>query len=199
MKIVPNGLLSSPRLNRTHPHNPSNSQIIFCCMIVIFLKIRHIKKSMFCITDFLFYFTCCSVLLTAEDIDKWRKYTSTMCSSLGSRTAKEQDRALTMQFNGHFLCEPGVKLGGGSRRISHSAPLIWDPLPDPLPHSWDPAPFFWDPPLCWEESKHQTLFKCYKSPTECLECSKTPGQRSGAPPMLSALWAPTSALQASRL
>jgi len=26
--------------------------------------------------------------------------------------------------------------------------------------------------------KHQTLFKCHKSQTECLECSKTPGRRS---------------------
>ena len=89
---------------------------------------------------------------------------------------------------------------GGSHRISDPAPFIWDPLPlitDPVPHSWDPAAFIWDPPLCWEESKHQTLFKCHRSPTECLECSKTPGQRSGAPPVLSALWAPASALQAS--
>jgi len=30
-----------------------------------------------------------------------------------------------------------------------------------------------------------------------FECSKTPGQRSEAPPVLSALWAPASALQAS--
>ena len=57
---------------------------------------------------------------------------------------------------------------GGSRRISDPAPLIWDPLPlmtDPVPHNWDPAPFCWDPPLCWVESKHQTLFKCGKSQT----------------------------------
>ena len=47
--------------------------------------------------------------------------------------------------------------------------------------------------------KHQTLFKCRKSQTECLECSKTPGRRSGTPPLLSALRARASALQASRL
>ena len=40
--------------------------------------------------------------------------------------------------------------------------------------------------------KHQTLFKCHKSQTECVECTKTPGRRSGTPPLL-------SALQASRL
>ena len=75
-----------------------------------------------------------------------------------------------------LLAQPGVKLGG-SRRISDPAPLIWDPLPlitDPIPHNWDPAPFCWDTPLCWVESKHQTLLKCHKSQTECLECSKTP-------------------------
>jgi len=51
--------------------------------------------------------------------------------------------------------------------------------------------------------KHQILFKCHKSQTvkakECLECSKTPGRRSGTPPLLSALRARASALQASRL
>jgi len=91
---------------------------------------------------------------------------------------------------------------GGSRRISDPAPLIRDPLPlitDPVPHNWDPAPFCWDPPLCWVESKHQTLFKCHKSQTECLECSKTPGRRSGTPPLLSALRVRASALKASRL
>jgi len=87
---------------------------------------------------------------------------------------------------------------GGSRRISDPAPLIWDsPLPlmtDPVPHNWDPAPFCWDPPLCWVESKHQTLLKCHKSHTECPGCSKTPGRRSGTPPLLSALRARASAL-----
>ena len=33
----------------------------------------------------------------------------------------------------------------------------------------------------------QTLFKCHKSQTECPECSKTPGRRSGTPPLVSAL------------
>ena len=47
--------------------------------------------------------------------------------------------------------------------------------------------------------RHQTLFKCHKSQTECLECSKTPGRRSGTPPLLSALRALSSALQASHL
>ena len=37
--------------------------------------------------------------------------------------------------------------------------------------------------------KHQTLFKCHKSQTECLECSKTPGR--------SAVGNPTSALGSS--
>jgi len=37
--------------------------------------------------------------------------------------------------------------------------------------------------------KPQTLFKCNKSQTECLECSKTPGRRSGTQPLLSALLA----------
>ena len=41
--------------------------------------------------------------------------------------------------------------------------------------------------------KHQTLFKCHKSQTECLECSKTPGRRSGTLPLLSALRARASA------
>ena len=59
--------------------------------------------------------------------------------------------------------------------------------------------FCWDPPLCWVESKHQTLFKCHESQAECLECSKTPGRRSGTPPLLSALRARASTLQASRL
>jgi len=116
--------------------------------------------------------------------------------------------------------QAGVKLGGRSRRISDPAPLLWDPLPpisDPVPHNWEPAPFCWDPPLCLVESiaiyshshlvirivaascKCQTLFKCHKSETECLECSETPGRRSGTPPLLSALRARASALQASRL
>ena len=47
--------------------------------------------------------------------------------------------------------------------------------------------------------KRQTLFKCRKSQTECLKCSKTPGRRSGTPPLLLALRARASALQASRL
>jgi len=79
--------------------------------------------------------------------------------------------------------------------ISDPAPLIWDPLPlitHPVPHNWDPAHFRWNPPFGWVESKRQTLFKCHKSQTECLECSKAPGRRSGTPPLL-------SALQASRL
>jgi len=46
--------------------------------------------------------------------------------------------------------------------------------------------------------KRQTLFKCHKSQTECPECSKTPGRRSGTPPLLSALRALASSLQASR-
>jgi len=48
--------------------------------------------------------------------------------------------------------------------------------------------------------KRQTLglFKCHKSQTECLECSKTPGRRSRTPPLLSAFRARASALQASR-
>ena len=36
--------------------------------------------------------------------------------------------------------------------------------------------------------KRQTLFKwhkCHKSQTDCLECSKTPGRRSGTPPLCS--------------
>ena len=61
------------------------------------------------------------------------------------------------------------------------------------------VPFCWDPPLCWVESKHQTLFKCNKSQTECHECSKTPGRRSGTPPLLSAVRVLVSALQASHL
>ena len=32
--------------------------------------------------------------------------------------------------------------------------------------------------------KRQTLFKCHKSRTECLECSKTLGRRLGTPPLL---------------
>ena len=82
------------------------------------------------------------------------------------------------------------------------APLIWDQLlliTDPVPHNWDPTPFCWDPPLCLVESKHQTLLTCHKSQTECLECSKTTGRQSGTPPLLSALRARASALQASRL
>jgi len=35
--------------------------------------------------------------------------------------------------------------------------------------------------------KRQTIFKCHKSQTECLECSKTPGRRWGTQPLLSAL------------
>ena len=78
---------------------------------------------------------------------------------------------------------PGVKLrGGGFRRISDPAPLIWDPVP----LITDPAPFCWDTPLCWVESKHRTLLKCHKNQIKCLECSKTPGRRSGTPPLLSA-------------
>ena len=44
--------------------------------------------------------------------------------------------------------------------------------------------FLLDPPLCWVESKHETPFNCYKSQTECLECWKTAGRRSGTPPLL---------------
>jgi len=83
---------------------------------------------------------------------------------------------------------PGVKLRG-SRRISDPAPLVWDPLPlitNPVLHNWDPAHSCWDPPLCWVELKHQTLLKCHKNQTECVECSTTPGRRSGTPPLLSA-------------
>jgi len=47
--------------------------------------------------------------------------------------------------------------------------------------------------------KRQTLFKCHKSQIECLECSKTPGRRSGTPPLLSALRARASAPQTSHL
>ena len=99
----------------------------------------------------------------------------------------------------------GVKLGGGSHRISDPAPLVRNPLPlitDHVPHNWDP-------PLCtvcrWRIflsvmfckkmcghsvilhlstlgvdrcCKRQTLFKCRKSQTECLECSKTPCRES---------------------
>jgi len=36
---------------------------------------------------------------------------------------------------------------------------------------------------------HETLFKCHKSQTECLECPKTRGRRSGTPPLL---YAPSS-------
>jgi len=67
----------------------------------------------------------------------------------------------------------------GLNWISDPAPLIRDPLPlitNHVPHNWDPAPFCWDPPLCWVESKHQTLLECHKSQTECVECSKTPGR-----------------------
>ena len=32
--------------------------------------------------------------------------------------------------------------------------------------------------------KLQTQFKCHKSQTESLECTKTPGRRSGTPPLL---------------
>ena len=126
---------------------------------------------------------------------------------------------------------------GGSRRISHPAPLIWDPLllvNDPVPHNWDPSPFCWDPhhnsvqfifeyffcthDVLYKRStsrsfchlhlsvlgvdrccKLQTLFKCHKSQTECLECSKTPDRRSETLPLLSTLRAQASALQASRL
>ena len=35
--------------------------------------------------------------------------------------------------------------------------------------------------------KRRALFKCHKSQRECLECSKTPGQRSETQPLLSAL------------
>ena len=45
--------------------------------------------------------------------------------------------------------------------------------------------------------KHQTLFKCHKSQTECLECSRTPGRRSGTPPLNSVLRTRASTLQAS--
>jgi len=83
--------------------------------------------------------------------------------------------------NDRLNCIPyfsaGVKLGGDP------APLIWDPLhiiTDPVPHNWDPAPFCWDPTLCSVESKQQTLFKCHKSQTECLQCSKTPGNLTSA-------------------
>jgi len=94
-----------------------------------------------------------------------------------------------------------VKLGGIAPDLD-PAPLIRDPLPlitDPIPHNWDPAPFCRDPPLCWVESKHQTLFKLHKSQTECLECSKIPGRRSGTTPLLSALRARASAFQALHL
>jgi len=45
--------------------------------------------------------------------------------------------------------------------------------------------------------KRQTLLKCHKSETQCLEYSKIPGRRSRIPPLLSALRARASALQAS--
>ena len=71
---------------------------------------------------------------------------------------------------------------GGSCRISDPAPLIWDPLPlirDHVPHSWNPALFCWDPSLCWEESKHQTLFKCHKSQTKRLWMLENPWSAVG--------------------
>jgi len=108
-------------------------------------------------------------------------------------------------------------------------PLITDPVPhncDPAPFCWDPTlctvyvwVFFcvcimfckkcspsWS--FCHLHlstlgvgrcCNRKTLFKCHKSQTECLECSKTPGRRSGTPPLLSVLRARASALQASRL
>ena len=45
--------------------------------------------------------------------------------------------------------------------------------------------------------KRQTLFKCHKSRTKCPERSKTHGLRSGTPPLLSALRARASTLNAS--
>ena len=44
--------------------------------------------------------------------------------------------------------------------------------------------------------KHQTLFKCHKSQTECVEYSKTPGRWSETPPLLAlrarAIYGPSS-------
>ena len=51
------------------------------------------------------------------------------------------------------------------------------------------------PCFVWIDA-YQTLFKCHKSQKECLECSKIPGWWSGTPPLLSALRARASALQA---
>ena len=105
--------------------------------------------------------------------------------------------------------------------ITNPAPHSWDPAP----FCWDPplcVVYIWvlfcmhdvlykrSPSQSFCHShlsvlgvdrccKHQTLFKCHKSQTECLECSKTPGRRSGTLPVLSALRARASALHTSHL
>jgi len=144
---------------------------------------------------------------------------------LNRLTERQSQRSLQLCISS---LDQGLNWGGGSHRISDPTPLVWDPLPlitDPVPHNWDSAPFCWDTPLCtvnmWEFfsmhdvleichlhlsmlgvdscCKRQTLFKCQKSQTECLECSKTPGRRSGTPPLLWALRARALVPQASRL
>ena len=117
------------------------------------------------------------------------------------RQRKKTTLALYAQ-NSTIVFQLIYKLMNCTQGLNWGDLLIWDPLPlitDPVPHNWDPAPLCWDPPLCWVESKDQTLFKCHKSQTECLECTKTPGRRSGTPPLFSALRARALVLQASCL
>jgi len=96
-------------------------------------------------------------------------------------------------------------------------PLITDRVPhswDPAPFCWDPplcTVYIWvffsihnvfflkcspSRPFCQLHlfmlgvdkcCKCKTLFKCHKSQTECPECSKTPGRRSGTSPTLGSL------------
>jgi len=98
----------------------------------------------------------------------------------------------------HHGVWPGVKLGGGIPPDLRSATSYLRSITSnnrSCTSQLSSGTFLLGSTTLLGRIQASTLLKCHKSQTECLECSKTPGQRSGTPPLLSAVRTPALALK----